>query len=249
MDEILVEDVPDGIGRGAVIVRLVARALAGRDHLEAAGARPVDMLADQRRLVAPGQAVDDARGLGLAREQRTRDRVGLDIDHDDVLAVVDRRQRMADAGRRDAGRLDDHLDLGKGDQGLRIGGDMGASGLERFAERCRRDRLLVPAGVRSWLKRARNVEIGDGHDVQSARAPRLRQKHGAEFAGPDQPDGHRPAGGLAFKQHGMEIHGSLDLAAPLGEGNAAPGSIRDRHAPARGKRSHSIRAAIGTPRA
>jgi hypothetical protein len=54
-----------------------------------------------------------------------------------VLAVVDRRQSMAYAGRRDAGCLDDDLDLGKGDQGPRIGGDMGASGLERFAQRCR----------------------------------------------------------------------------------------------------------------
>ena len=102
-------------------MRLVARALAGGDHREAASARPVDMLADQRGLIAPRQAVDHTRGLGLAREQRTRERVRLDIDHDDVLAVVDRSQSMADAGRRNAGRLDDHLDLGKGDQGLRIG--------------------------------------------------------------------------------------------------------------------------------
>src|SRR6476620_11433970 len=33
----------------------------------------------------------------------------------------------------------------------------------------------------------------------------------------------------------MEIHGSLDLAAPLGEDNAAPGSIRDRHSPLEAK--------------
>ena len=72
-------------------MRLVARALAGADHLEAGGARPVDMLADQRRLVAPGERIDDARGLGLARQQRPGHRVGLDIDHDDVLAVRDRR--------------------------------------------------------------------------------------------------------------------------------------------------------------
>ena len=98
-----------------MIVRLVARALAGRDHLEAAGARPVDVLADQRRLVAPGQRVDDAGGLGALRQQGAGQRVGLDVDHDDVLAVRDRRERMRDAGARHAGRLDDHLDARVGD--------------------------------------------------------------------------------------------------------------------------------------
>ena len=121
--QILVEDVPHVVGIGLVVVRLVARALAGRDHLEAAGARPVDMLADQRRLIAPGEAVDDARLLCLARKQRTGERVGLDIDHHDVLAVRDRIHRMRDAGLRHAGRLDDHFDAGTSDQRLGIVGD------------------------------------------------------------------------------------------------------------------------------
>ena len=92
-------------------MRLVARALAGRDHLEARGARPVDMLADQRRLIAPCEAVDDARLLGAAREQRAGERVGLHIDHHDVLAVLDRLEAVRDAGARDPGRLHDHFDL------------------------------------------------------------------------------------------------------------------------------------------
>jgi hypothetical protein len=50
--------------------------------------------------------------------------------------------------------------------------------------------------------------------VEPARAPGLRQKHGAELSGSDETDGHRPAGGLAFEQHGVEIHGNLDLAVP-----------------------------------
>ena len=93
--QILVEDVPDIAGRRLVIVRLVARAFAGRDHLEAAGARPIDMLADQRRLIAPGEAVDHARFLRLAREQRARERIRLDVDHDDMLAVGDRLEACA----------------------------------------------------------------------------------------------------------------------------------------------------------
>jgi hypothetical protein len=61
---------------------------------------------------------------------------------------------------------------------------------------------------------ARDIEIGDGDDVEPSRAPCLRQKHGAELSSSDETDGHRPAGGLAFEQHGVEIHGNLDLAAP-----------------------------------
>ena len=154
-------------------MRLVARALAGGDHLEAAGARPVDVLADQRRLVAPGEAVDDARGLRLARQQRTGERIGLHIDHDDVLAVRDRRERMADAGGRNAGRLDDHLDLGARDQRLGIVRDMGAAGLERVAERRRgRTHPACQPAVLELSLRARDVEVGDADDVHARASSR-----------------------------------------------------------------------------
>ena len=162
--QILVEDVPDVVGIGLVIVRLVARALAGRDHLEAAGARPVDVLADQRRLVAPGQAVDDAGRLGLAREQRARQRVGLDVDHHDVLAMRDRLERVANAGLRDAGRLDDHLDA-------RMAISASASAvtwvprvLQRIVERRRGILLVGPAGGGELAPRALDVEVGDADD-------------------------------------------------------------------------------------
>ena len=39
-----------------------------------------------------------------------------------------------------------------------------------------------------------------------ARQARLRQEHGAEFAGADQTDSHGPAGSLAFEQFGVEVH-------------------------------------------
>ena len=146
--EILVEDVPDVVGIGPVIVRLVAGALAGRDHLEAAGARPVDVLADQRRLVAPGEAVDHAGGLGLAGEQGARQRVGLDVDHDDVLAVRDRLERVDDAGLGDAGRLDDHLDAGTCDQRLGVGGDVRCA-LSSPRRRARSRQTARPAS-RRW---------------------------------------------------------------------------------------------------
>jgi hypothetical protein len=54
--------------------------------------------------------------------------------------------------------------------------------------------------------RAGDVQVGDACDMHAARQPRLRQKHGAELAGPDHADRDRFAGRLALKQLGMEIH-------------------------------------------
>jgi hypothetical protein len=206
MKQVLVENVPQGVGRGAMIVRLVARPLAGRDHREAAGTRPVDMLADQRRLIAPGKAVHHAGGRRLAREERPRERVGFHIDHDNVLAVGDGAQRVPDARRWNSGRFDNHFNLKTSDQGRCIRRDMRAPPLACVSERCCGDRAFRPAGGAQLLLRARDVEIGDGHDVHAARGSRLREKHGAELAGSNHADGHRPSGGLALKQHGVEIH-------------------------------------------
>ena len=44
------------------------------------------------------------------REQRAGERVGLDVDHHDVLAVLAARERVADAGGRIAGRVDHDFD-------------------------------------------------------------------------------------------------------------------------------------------
>src|SRR4249920_2014615 len=97
-------------------MRLVARALARADDLEAGSARPIDLLADQCRLIAPRERINNAGGFGAARKQGASDRIGLDVDHDDVLAVGDRLERMANAGTGHAGCLDDDFDLWIGDE-------------------------------------------------------------------------------------------------------------------------------------
>ncbi len=104
-------------------MRLVARALARADDLEAGSARPIDMLADQRRLIAPGERINNAGGFRAARKQGARDRIGFDIDHDDVLAVGDRLERMTNAGAGHAGCLDDDFDLRIGDERFGVVGD------------------------------------------------------------------------------------------------------------------------------
>ncbi len=93
------------------------------------------MFANQRRLIAPGERVNDAGRLGTARQQRPRHRVGLDIDHDDMLAVLDCFERVMDAGARHAGRFDDHFDARVGNQGLGVGGDECRAALMRVGER------------------------------------------------------------------------------------------------------------------
>jgi hypothetical protein len=90
--------------------------LCRRDDPEPAGPRPVDVLANQRRLVAPRQRVDDSGLSALPRQQRSGQGIGLDVDHDDMLAVRNRRLAQLDAGSGIARRLDHHVDLGMADQ-------------------------------------------------------------------------------------------------------------------------------------
>ena len=94
-----------------MVFRQVFRALPGGDHAEAAGARPVHQLADQRRLIAIGQRIDHAGPRRLARQRDTRQHIGLHVDHHDMLALGDRAPRVRDAGGRVAGRLHHHLDV------------------------------------------------------------------------------------------------------------------------------------------
>ena len=161
-------------GLDSVIMRLVARALAGADHLEARRARPVDVLADQRRLVAPCQRIDDVRGPGLAGEQRPGHRVGLDIDHNDVFSVGDGLQAMLDAGARHAGRLNDDLDLRIGNQRSGVFGDKRRAPLVRVGERCGGIRLRRPIRRLELAARPRDVEIGNADHVSTGGQPRLR---------------------------------------------------------------------------
>ena len=145
---------PDAVGSDGVVGREVLRALAGGDDLEAAGARPVDLLGDQRRLVAIGHRIDDALVAGFPREQRSGEHVGLDIDHDDRRPRLDRGERMRDAGGGIARRLDDDVD------GARVGG--------RFPVRDEtgpRDPRVVPADAPAGRTRPLRVEVGDDSNL------------------------------------------------------------------------------------
>ena len=164
------------------------------------------MVGDQRRLVAPGERIDHAGRFRLAGQDRAGDGVGLDIDHDDVLAVLDRFQREADAGAGIARRLDDDLDSGMGDQRVGIVGDMRRAVLERVLDRGGGILLLRPAGELQLRAGARGVEVGDADDVHAVGVAGLREEHRSEFSGADDGDRDRPSGRFPFQEHAMQVH-------------------------------------------
>ena len=120
---------PDGLrGRFAEVGQPLVSA-PGRDHREAAGARPVDQLADQRRLIAEGQRIHDTGLLGATGEQRATEGVGFDGHVDHMLAVREGLETVIDRGDRVTGALDDHIEGRMTHQRLPVLTDVrGASG-------------------------------------------------------------------------------------------------------------------------
>jgi hypothetical protein len=173
------------------------RALARRDDGEPRGSAPVDHLADQRRLVAVRERVNDARIVRAAGEQGPCERVGFDVHHDDVLAVLAARERVADPGSGVAGRVDHDRDLGCGNQRLRVVGDERRAALRGLRERRRRPTLRGPSAARERGTRAIGREVGDRDDVDAGRVLRLREVHRAELSCADQADGERTPLGCA----------------------------------------------------
>ncbi len=204
--EVLLEDLPDGVGRRSMIGRQVAGALASRDHVETAGARPVDLLANQRRLVAPGERIDDAFFGRLAREQWTGQRIRLDVDHDDVLARFDRSEAEADAGCGIAGRLDDDVDLRGCEDRAGIVGDKCLAGLEGIVDRGRVNLLGRPADAGEALTGTIGQQIGQRCHVHALGQAYLREEHRAEFTGADLADADRLVVIGALGEHAGEVH-------------------------------------------
>ena len=98
--------------------------------------------------------------------------------------------------------------------------------VERFGGVC----AVRPAGGLELAARPRHVEIGDARDMHAARQPRLRQEHGAEFAGADHADGDRLAGRFAFKQFGMKVHVTRSRIEGATRNTSADGGTSARRA-------------------
>jgi len=144
-------------------------------------------------------AVDHARGLAL-RASNGPDRVRSTLTI--TMCLPCRSQRAhADPGRN-AGRLDDHLDVGECDQSLRIRRHMGASGLECFTSDARRSPARPIPGAQ--LAPPRATSRSRLHDVD----PRVRlacaRNMVPNFPAPMRPTvTGRPA--PPFEQHGVRF--------------------------------------------
>ena len=93
---------------------------------------------------------------GALREQRAGQRVGLDVDHDHVLALRAAGEHVADPGGGMAGGVDDDRDLRRRDQRQRVVGDVRRPARGGRGEGARRVALCRPAGARERrFRRAR----------------------------------------------------------------------------------------------
>jgi hypothetical protein len=176
--------------------REIFGALARCHHGKTGGARPVDHLGDEGGLVAVGHRIDDARGPRLGGQQGPGEHVGLDVDHDDRFAGLDRSERMGDPGGGCARRLDHDLDAISG------------AGVDAAIDEAgARDPLSVPADPPAGLLGPGRIEVGDHRHFQTRDGRHLGEEHRAELAGADQADPDRPpalspGGELAHQVHG-----------------------------------------------
>ena len=166
------------------------------------------MLADQRRLVAPGERIDDARLLGRRASRGPASASASTLTMTMCLPLRDRRagsdgcRRRARRSPRRSPRCADRRSVASALSVTNVARCLCASSSET-----RRVMRVRPAGRLAAGLRARATSRSATPDhMHAARQPRLRQKHGAELAGADQPDGDRPARGLALEQFGMKVH-------------------------------------------
>ncbi len=183
---------PDGVGRGLRVLRQPLVPAPGGDDVEPRSACPVHQVADDRRLVAVGEAVHHARLPRALGEDRAAKGVGFHRDHHHVLAVPESGERVLHPRHRVAGRLDDDVHLRIRDQLLPVIRDPEARRVEPDAPQ------VLPRAVRR--------EVGDAGDANPGSVRDLRKVHGGELAGADDADAERPAFRLTLQQQSMQVH-------------------------------------------
>ena len=139
--------------------------------------------------------------------QQAGQRVGLDVDHDDVLAVFAAGQHVLDAGGRLAGRIDHDLDVGAGDDGIGVVGEIDLAVLERVGgalgvERGRRPATRVSA-ARAVLATGR-LPLGAGRAFA-----RRNHEHGTACGATARRAGFLV--GFPLLEQAMQIHGNAPV--------------------------------------
>ena len=134
----------------------------------------------------------------LGGEAHAGEHVGLDIDHDDVLARVDCGKRVGNAGNGVAGCLDHHLDRCILTSVTRLIGEARAGNARR-----------VPPHSAARLPRSLRIEVSNHRDLDPGNRRHLREEHGAKLARADQTNAywpaHEPRGELVLQAHSAAI--------------------------------------------
>ena len=199
---------PHRLGRRFAEMRQPLVAAPCGDDGEAASARPVDEVANESRLIAERERIDDT-GVGrLACEQRSAQRVGFDGHVDDMLAVARRFEAVVDGRDRMPGAFDDDVDRRVANERGPVVADMRRAQLDRFVERCGLRALGCPADACEVAPCRVGREICDAGEMHAGNARQLREVHRPELAGADESDAHRLALGSALLQLRIQAHGS-----------------------------------------
>ena len=183
------------VGRHGVELQRVVLALAGGDDVEAEAPGKADDLQRAGRLVAGGTGIDDAGLARLLLEEAADGDVGLDVEHDDMLAVLHHfeREQRADVGV--ACRVDDDVDAAGGGQRMQILGHRDLAGLDGAVDvrggAGLHDVGAVMAGEQRRVDRRLRPHLGDGADPHARHQRYLDDDVGAHLPGAGEPDGDR----------------------------------------------------------
>jgi hypothetical protein len=112
------------------VVQRIVLALAGRDDGVTERGGELDQLHAGGRLVAGADRIDNAEPIGLLLQEGADRHVGLDVHHDQVLAVLHRHQVEIRRHSGLSGGVDDDVDQRVGDQQL-VGSDGDLPRLDR----------------------------------------------------------------------------------------------------------------------
>ncbi len=153
-------------------------------------------------------------------EVGTDGHIGLDVHHDQMLAMLHGHEADLGADRRFACGVDHHVDQRAGTHQVGVVGNRDAplaNGLLQRAGRLHNPvRLRIMPGRRQCSNRCGNVDVGNRRHHDAAHLQHLGHDVGAHHARTDQADADRFAGGLQRSQVSRQAAG-LECAhiAPL----------------------------------
>ena len=113
---------------------------------------------------------------------------------------------MTNSGMRDAGGFDNDVEFSAVDDLIRVVGDEGRAAFQCIIHRLRIPTLRFPACCVKTRLHCTQIEVREASQVHSSCGADLRQVHGAEFTGADQPDPDRSILLSPGSEHVIKVH-------------------------------------------